>query len=189
MTHTIKRALLLGLLLAALLLSGCGAPAPAAPMDQATATAARVDGPSATPAVLQSPATAVPAAAPAEGPMIDTTRMSSTMAYAELYNVLVNPGQYVGRGIRVEGTYYTAMTSDGGERVHMLLVYDSAACCELGVEFQLPQGMAYPQPGDTVQVEGTFRTMLYNGNPFGYIEATDTQVTATAAPPALVPVN
>ena len=188
MTLATKRAMLAMLLLAALFLNACGSPAPAAPADP-TSTPTLSEGPTAVPAALQSPATAPPAAAPADGPMIDTTRMSSTMAYAELYNILVNPAQYVGRGIRVEGRYYSAMTSDGAERVHMVLVYDSAACCELGVEFQLPQGMDYPQPGETVLVSGTFRTLIYNGNPFGYIEATASQVTATAPPPALVPIN
>lgn len=86
---------------------------------------------------------------------IDLSGFSTTMTYAQLYNILVEPEKYVGTSIKIKGRY-TMDKEEGTERVfHFLIASDEAACCELGIEFFVFDDKdIYPPDGSEIMLEG-----------------------------------
>ena len=94
-------------------------------------------------------------------PDIDLTALSSTMVYSEVYNLCVKPDDYVGKTVRMRGTFQT----DENEIYYFCLIQDATACCQQGLEFILagaeyPGG--YPALGTEITVQGRFET-YYEG--------------------------
>ena len=95
------------------------------------------------------------AAAPT--PDIDLTAMSATMVYSVVYDMVWNPGNYVGKVVKMRGRY-TRYTSDDTETLHhACVVQDATACCAQGIDFALADG-AYPDPDSEITVVGTLDT-------------------------------
>lgn len=84
---------------------------------------------------------------------IDLTSLSSTMVYAEVYNITTNPDDYVGKTIRMRGPYRTSYFDVTDLNYHYVLIEDAAACCQQGIEFKLPGDFAYPQDYPSVDTE------------------------------------
>ncbi|MCR4674232.1 MAG: hypothetical protein K5675_04410 [Lachnospiraceae bacterium] len=82
----------------------------------------------------------------------DLTKMSSTMVYAEVSNMLANPDDYKGKTVRMAGD--SNMTHDG---THSCIVYDALGCCTEGIEYLL-EDEKYPDDGESITVVGTFAT-------------------------------
>ncbi len=99
-------------------------------------------------------------AAGTEGVDVDLTVLSATMVYAEVYNMMVLPEDYMGKTIRMEGlmSYYYDQASD--KRYFACIVQDATACCSQGIEFELTDDYLYPEDypedGENIVVEGTF---------------------------------
>lgn len=93
---------------------------------------------------------------------IDLSGMSATMAYAQAYEMLVNPNDYIGKRISIRGGYYDFTDPDTGQVYTAVIITDNTLCCELGLEFILGDGCVYPQDyptvGDIVTVTGVFST-------------------------------
>ncbi|MDR1668341.1 MAG: hypothetical protein LBR76_00095 [Oscillospiraceae bacterium] len=103
-------------------------------------------------------ACAVPPAAPKEpgAPDVDLTVMNATMVYGEVYNMMTNPEDYMGKTVKARGPYYASFYEETGQVYHFVLIEDAAACCQQGLEF-IWDGHAYPDsfPPDNTNVEVT----------------------------------
>ncbi len=93
---------------------------------------------------------------------VDLTKMSATMVYSEVYNMMALPDDYLGQTVRMRGEfqYY-----EGEERnYYVVLIADAMACCQQGMEFVLSGDYSfpedYPAPGTTVTVTGVFDTYM-----------------------------
>ncbi len=84
---------------------------------------------------------------------IDLTTLSSTMVYAEVYNIMTNPDDYIGKTIRMRGPYINSFYDVTGLNYHYVMIKDAAACCQQGIEFKLPEDLAYPQDYPVVDTE------------------------------------
>ena len=109
---------------------------------------------------------------------VDLTRMSSTIVYSEVYNMLAYPERYVGKTVRVSGEYYASYYEETGAYYHYVIIADAAACCEQGMEFIWDEGAhSYPEdyPADFTQVEivGTFGTYEEEGYEYCYLATDD----------------
>lgn len=196
-----KKTIFISLLIClALLLTGCGAgdKAPeSSPVANITAPAA----PSAEPAVQNAAPTKDPFArevyngppsaldpgavhyqriAPFTVPAViqwDLSRLSATMAYAQLYTMLTEPEQFVGQSVKIRGQYSPTINDSGVTQYHGVVVYDSAACCELGIEF-LPTGsqQLYPAPGSLIEMTGLFDICNDGGQKFCCLRVHDITV-------------
>ena len=93
---------------------------------------------------------------------IDLTIMSATMIYSEVYNMMNQPEDYVGKVIKIEGQY--AIAEGEGIRYDLCIIKDATACCAQGMEFCLTEDYvypdAYPNEGDEIVVMGTFETYM-----------------------------
>lgn len=88
---------------------------------------------------------------------LDLTRLSSTVVYAEVYNMLVTPENYTDQIVRMTGEYQEYTDEQTGELYHSCVIYDALACCQQGVEFVLTDG-DYPEEGTTITVVGRYET-------------------------------
>ena len=121
-----------------------------------------------------------PTATPDSGIDVDLTALSSTMVFAEVYNMLDCPEDYLGKTIRAAGEF--AVYDDPDGRLYAVVVQDALACCAQGLEF-VPAGEPawpeeFPDPGQTVTVEGTF-AMYRQGN-FEFCHLVDASMTLAA---------
>ncbi len=95
-----------------------------------------------------------------EGVDIDLTALSSTVVYAQVYNMMYYPEKFVGKKIRMEGIFTDYLDMAKGKHYFACFIQDATACCSQGVEFEPVETYAYPddypKEGDTVVVEGVF---------------------------------
>ena len=99
---------------------------------------------------------------PAAGIDIDLTVLSSTMVYAEVYDMMYYPENYVGKSVKMKGLYASAYDDASGKRYHACIIQDATACCSQGIEFEPEGDIVYPDDfpleGENVCVTGTFDT-------------------------------
>lgn len=97
-----------------------------------------------------------------EGVDIDLTQMSGTMLYSQVNYMMYKPEEFVGKTVKVPGTFSAVYSEEAGRYYFGCLVADQAACCVLGVEFELPETYSYPEDypaeGENITVFGTFDT-------------------------------
>ena len=80
-----------------------------------------------------------------EGVDIDLTQMSGTMLYSQVNYMMYKPEEFVGQSVMVPGTFSAVYSEEEGRYYFGCLVRDRAACCVLGVEFELPEELSYPE--------------------------------------------
>lgn len=124
------------------------------------------------------------------GPVIhwDLSRMSATMAYAQLYTMLTEPEKFVGQTVKVRGQYYPSADENGVPLYHFVIVFDAAACCELGIEFLWtgnPPANMYPPPMSIVEMTGLFDICNDGGEKFCVLRVDEFEVLQEAQPPSV----
>lgn len=91
---------------------------------------------------------------------IDLARMSGTMVYAQVYQMVTHPEEYMGKHIKMKGIFSTYVDDMSGQRFYGCVIMDALACCSQGLAFELskprkyPEG--YPAEGETITIEGDF---------------------------------
>lgn len=88
---------------------------------------------------------------------IDLTIMSSTMVYVEVYNMMTQPEDYLGKTIKVRGEYYVSYYDVTEQYYHFVVIADATACCTQGLEFVWQGEHIYPEdyPADGKEIELT----------------------------------
>ena len=91
---------------------------------------------------------------------VDLTKLSSTMVYSEVYNMMTNPETYLGKTVRMTGIFSVYTDEATGKTYFACLIADATACCSQGIEFQLADGRTYPDDypamGEKITVSGIF---------------------------------
>ena len=92
----------------------------------------------------------------------DLTKMSSDMVYSTVYNMMAEPDSYLGKTVKMEGTFVVGTDQTTQQRFYACMIADAAACCAQGMEFVWGDGSHpdsdYPQEGETLCVTGVFDT-------------------------------
>ncbi len=99
---------------------------------------------------------------------VDLTQMSATMVYSEVYNMLTQPDNYLGKTVKMEGQYtehYNEMTD---KTYYACIILDATACCAQGMEFALANGFPgeKPKEGDMICVAGVYDRYEEDGFPY-----------------------
>ena len=105
---------------------------------------------------------------------VDLTKMSATMVYSEVYNMLAVPDDYIGKTVRMSGKFQ--IYEGEGRNYYVVIIPDATACCQQGMEFILADPDAYPEPGRDVTVTGVFDT-YYEGESMRFCQLIDATVT------------
>lgn len=102
----------------------------------------------------------------ADGIDIDLTRLSSTMVYSEVYNMMTIPEDYIGKTVKMNGAFSVYEDEQSGQLYFACIIQDATACCAQGIEFELEGEHSYPedypQIGENVTVTGVFETYREN---------------------------
>ena len=111
----------------------------------------------------------------ASGADIDLTRLSATMVYAQVFNMIVEPEKFEGKTVKMRGQF-KVYPMDKNENVYAVVISDATACCQQGLEFKWQGEHAYPADyppeGSEIEVTGTFKTgQTSDGFDYFYIES------------------
>ena len=121
-------------------------------------------------------------AAPAPGNTVDVdlTKLSSTMVYSEVYAMMTEPENYIGKTVKMHGNFATQEYN--GQRLFACIVQDATACCAQGLEFEPESTLSYPddypEPGTEITVIGTFDSYReeVDGNTYIYLVLRNAQM-------------
>lgn len=75
---------------------------------------------------------------------VDLTTLSSTMVYSEVYNMMVSPKDYVGKTVKMNGSFSTYYDEITDAYYFACIIQDATACCAQGIEFVLAGNYSYP---------------------------------------------
>ena len=105
---------------------------------------------------------------------LDLTKMSATMIYSTIFDMLIMPEDYVEKIIKVKGWFETYMDTKSGELYYAVLVPDATACCQQGLEFVWKGNHTYPddfpKPGQNITVTGIYKMIENDGISYNYLE-------------------
>ena len=91
---------------------------------------------------------------------IDLTKLGSTMVYSEVFNMMSVPGEYVGKTVKMSGTF--SLYEGETRNYYACVIADATACCAQGIEFVRRGDYRYPEDypavGDPITVVGVFDT-------------------------------
>ena len=101
----------------------------------------------------------------------DLTNMSSTMIYAEVFNMLIEPEKYENKRVKMKG-FFTIYNEGSKDEVYSVIVPDATACCQQGIEFFYDFKDNIPVANSEITVTGIFNVhMLSDGISYNYIKA------------------
>ena len=112
--------------------------------------------------------------------LIDLTVLSSTMIYAEVYNIMAHPNEYMGKTIKMSGPYYASYYEVTDLYYHYVVIEDATACCQQGLEFKwngehkFPDD--YPDESTKIEVTGVFSSYDELGRTYYYIAVDDISI-------------
>lgn len=92
-----------------------------------------------------------------EGVDVDLSRMSGTVVYGKVYDMVTNGQNYQDQIVRMHGTTSTIDVKEKGKVVDTLyscVIFDAAGCCSQGIEFILKDQNDFPGIGKEITVEG-----------------------------------
>lgn len=106
---------------------------------------------------------------------LDLTKMSATMIYSTIFDMMIMPEDYVEKIIKVKGWFETYTDPQTGEMYYAVVVPDATACCQQGLEFVWKGNHAYPddfpKPGQKITVTGIYKMIENDGVTYTYLEA------------------
>jgi hypothetical protein len=114
------------------------------------------------------------------GDYIDLTKMSGIMVYAEVYNMMTKPNEYIGKTVKMSGPYYARAAAASDKYYHFVIIEDATACCQQGLEFIWNGNHVYPDdyPADQTKVEvvGVFGKYEELGKTYYYLAIDDIKI-------------
>ena len=121
------------------------------------------------------PSTSTAAASAPSKVDLDLTKMSATMIYSTIFDMLVMAEDYIEKNIKVTGWFETYTDPQTGELYYAVVVPDATACCQQGLEFVWPGDHKYPEdfpePGQDITVTGFYKMIETDGVTYTYLEA------------------
>ena len=106
---------------------------------------------------------------------LDLTKMSATMIYSTIFDMLVMPEDYVEKNMKLTGWFETYTDPYTNELYYAVVVPDATACCQQGLEFVWPGSHTYPddfpEPGQDITIIGRYKVTETDGVTYAYLEA------------------
>ncbi len=100
---------------------------------------------------------------------VDLSKLSSTMVYAVVNDMLMKPNSYIGKTVRMNGAMSVYHDEETGNTYYACLISDATACCAQGIEFTTTDEYSvedYPAEGEDLTVVGRYD--LYEDNGYQY---------------------
>ena len=87
---------------------------------------------------------------------LDLSKMNADLAYAFIFQLVVEPEKYEGKTIRMTGTFETFYDNEPYGRHDYCIITDVLACCAQGLEFESAK-VSGVEPGQKITVSGTLK--------------------------------
>lgn len=87
---------------------------------------------------------------------IDLSKMNADLAYAFIFQIIVEPEKYEGKTIRMSGTFETFYDNAPYGRHDYCIITDVLACCAQGLEFESTK-VSGVEPEQKITVSGTLK--------------------------------
>ncbi len=109
---------------------------------------------------------------------VDLTKMNANMIYSYIFEMIVEPENYLGKTIKVKGFFYSVVDEETGERYYAVIIPDALACCKQGMEFKWlgdhTYPTDYPEENQEITITGTYKTDTMAGDiTYSYLEVSD----------------
>ncbi len=101
---------------------------------------------------------------------VDLSLNSDTVIYASVINITDDPEGYMGKRIKLIGTYQKFYIEETDAYYHVCMVTDATACCSAGLEFKLLDEDAYPAVGREIILEGVLDTYMEGKYEYVYLK-------------------
>ena len=99
----------------------------------------------------------------------------ATMIYSTIFDMLVMAEDYVDKNIKVKGWFETYTDPNTAELYYAVVVPDTTACCQQGLEFVWLGEHSYPadfpETGADITVTGRYKLIENDGITYNYLEA------------------
>ncbi len=123
--------------------------------------------------------TGAPAAAPE--PLVadlDLSKLSGTVVYAQVYNMVTDYESWLGKVIRMSGYYSAYEDTERGVVYHACVIPDATACCAQGIEFVWAGEHAWPDdyPEELTDITVTGRLAVYEEDGTMYLHLVDAEL-------------
>ena len=104
---------------------------------------------------------------------LDLTKMSATMIYSTIFDMLIMPEDYIEKTIKLSGWFETYTDPQSGEMYYAVVVPDATACCQQGLEFVWPGDHKYPEDFPEIKqditVTGIYKLIENDGITYNYL--------------------
>ncbi len=91
---------------------------------------------------------------------LDLTRMSSTMVYSMVFQMVTERQKFIGKTIKMKGAFSSYQDEETGRRFFGCVIKDALACCSQGLAFETAKVRRYPNDypdeGTPITIIGTF---------------------------------
>ena len=91
---------------------------------------------------------------------LDLTRMSSTMVYSMVYQMVTEPKKFIGKRIKMKGAFSSYYDEESKRRFFGCVIKDALACCSQGLAFETFKPRKYPKDfpseGSSITIIGRF---------------------------------
>lgn len=87
---------------------------------------------------------------------LDLSKMNADLAYAFIFQLVVEPEKYEGKTVRMTGTFETFYDDAPYGRHDYCIITDVLACCAQGLEFESAK-VSGIEPGQKITVSGTLK--------------------------------
>lgn len=103
---------------------------------------------------------------------LDVASMSDVLAYSTLENIMYNPDEYIGKTVRIQGSFYYEYYKELDMKFFAILLMDETDCCMAFAEIEMGEGIEYPQVGQEFLIIGEVKTKEVDGNTYAYVDVT-----------------
>ena len=86
---------------------------------------------------------------------VDLTTLSTSMIYGQVYDMVYNPEDYLGKTVKMRGPFAYYRDEATGNEYFAVLITDAMACCSQGIEFVLDGDYTYPDDYPELNTEIT----------------------------------
>ena len=108
---------------------------------------------------------------------VDLSKLSGTMAFSALSDIMANPRTYLGKTIKAVGIYNDIFFEPTNQLFHYLVMVDAGGCCPLGIEFIWKGDHVYPDDyparNAVIEIAGVFSSNEEYGSTYYYLSVDD----------------
>lgn len=104
----------------------------------------------------------------------DLSNMNSNMIFAEIFNLVLMPEEYIGKTFCMKGNFAVYVNKTSGNKYFSIIIPDATQCCQQGIDIICLGDMKYPEDfpkiGSEIIVTGQFNSITTDeGLSFNYL--------------------